>query len=312
MKTPFDVDLGFAIALANAQSFNNTFFSEPLTTYAQGFRDTSDLDAELAFLCPEVQTGRRFEFRKADAKADFYTDTDDTRATGADFKRVQFSGELVQSKTYNKGLTTVIDADEVADLAMEEQMRVAMLLRRIKRSDLLRAYTAVLAAATNDAKTWNSSADPDGDLMGMLDTAGDAMGFNANRVLFGRAAWTKRFLALRASDKAGAFASSGLTPEGLAAMLGVEKVMISQGRYQSATATKAALLGAYVIGFFAADGLSREDPSHAKRFVSPCADGARYRVYRQEKSAKLIEITVEHYSNVVVTASTGLRKLTVS
>ena len=307
-----DPELGFAIEMANAQSFDNTHFSEPLTVYAQGLRDMADLDAELDFLAPEVRVGRRFEFRKADAKADFMTDTDDVRESGSDFKVVSYSGEIVQSRTYNKGLTTSIDADDVDDLALEEQTRTALLLRRIKRNDLRRAVTGLLASATNSGKTWGSNTDPDADLMQLCDAAADASGLVPNRIYCGKSAWTKRFMALRASDKAGGFAGAGLTPEQLAALLGLERLMISRAYYQASGTAKAAVTGSYVVAFFALAGLSREDPSHAKRFVSLCADGARYRVYRQEKGPKLVQITVEHYSNIVVTGTAGLQKLTIA
>ena len=40
--------------------------------------------------------------------------------------------------------------------------------------------------------------------------------------------------------------------------------------------------------------------------------GGKYRVYEQQINAKMIDVTVEHYSNVLVTSTVGLRKLTIS
>ena len=70
------------VALANAASFNNTYFSEGLTTFAQGWRDPSNLEAELEFVAPMVEVPRRFEFRKFDDANDFLTDSDDEREPG--------------------------------------------------------------------------------------------------------------------------------------------------------------------------------------------------------------------------------------
>ena len=300
------------IALANAASFSDTFFSEGLSAYAAGWRDPSNIELELDFLFPPVQVGRRFEFRKASEKDDFMTESDDVREPGADFKAVKASGTIVQSKTLNKGLVTFVDADEVADLEVALQQRTAYLLRRIQRNELRRGVTAYLAAAANDAKGWDSKADPDADLLGMLQTAGDLMGFNPNRIYIGAPAWTKRILALRAQATAGAFGTSMFTPEQVAAFLNIDRMLVSRARYQNTAAAKAAVMGSYVLAFYAEDGLSAEDSSHGKRFWSPVAGGGKYRVYRQVMSEKLTKVAVEHYSNVVVTSTTGLRKLTIS
>src|SRR5215471_6834255 len=92
------------ICLANESRFNSAFFSEPLTTYAAGWRDPNNLEALLDFLAPPVQVGRRFEYKQADNSESFLSDTDDMRAIGADSKRVEYNGSTVQDKTCNKGL----------------------------------------------------------------------------------------------------------------------------------------------------------------------------------------------------------------
>jgi hypothetical protein len=64
--------------------------------------------------------------------------------------------------------------------------------------------------------------------------------------------------------------------------------------------------------FYALDGVTADDATNAKRFWSAVDGGGKFRVYEQQVSAKMIDITVEHYSNVVVTSTVGLRKLTIS
>jgi hypothetical protein len=55
-----------------------------------------------------------------------------------------------------------------------------------------------------------------------------------------------------------------------------------------------------------------DDPTNFKRFWTPVEGGGKYRVYEQPVSAKLVDLTVEHYSNVVTTSTVGLRKLTIT
>ena len=70
------------VALANESRFNASFYSEPLTAYAVGWRDQNHIEETLDFLFPPVQAGRRFEFKKADNAEAFYSETDDQRAIG--------------------------------------------------------------------------------------------------------------------------------------------------------------------------------------------------------------------------------------
>ena len=42
------------VCLANESRFNTSFFSEPLTTYATGWRDPNHLEALLDFVAPPV------------------------------------------------------------------------------------------------------------------------------------------------------------------------------------------------------------------------------------------------------------------
>ena len=300
------------VALANAAAFADTYFSEPLTAYAAGWRDPSNLEEELDFIAPPVQSSRRFEFRSMDQKADFISETDDTREPGADFKAVKYQGKIVQQKTVNKGLAIYIDLDEIGDQPNFEQIRTGFLMRRIMRNELRRAVGIFAAGATMVAKTWDSKADPDGDILKMLESAADLIGFQPNRVYVGQKAWNKRVLSLRSQLTSGALATTNITPDELAAWAGVDQVFRSRSRYADSANTKAQIVGAQVFGFYAEQGMSQEDPSHVKRFWSPCVDGSKFRVYRQVVSEKIIKISVEHYSNVVQTGNVGLLGLTIS
>lgn len=300
------------ICAANASRFIEDNFSEPLTTFGVGFRDTNNIEQTLEFFAPGVETSERFEFSKANNAEEFYAETDDTRARGADFKRVEYTSEKADAHTINKGLTIRLETKDYTPA--KGQAAVAKLLRRLYRNDLMRAIALLSAAATNEAKTWDVTAgkDPDQDLLNTLIAGADASGIRPNRIGFGDTAWNKRSLAHRAQTSAGGFASAVMTPDQVAGILMVDKVLVSKERYQSGAATKAQVVSNLVLLFNALSGGDIEDPSNIKRFWSPCEGGGKIRVYEQRINAKLIDITVEHYSNIIITSTLGIRKITVS
>lgn len=300
------------IALANAASFQDTYLSEPLSTFAQGWKDSSDLDGELEFIAPAVTVGRRFEFRKFNEESDFLTESDDARALGTDFKRVKFTGSIENGKTENRGLTIWVDLDEVSGITDYRQRYTAHLLRRCTRNDLITAYTLLAAGASNTNKTWNTESDPDADLLDMVDVAGNSMGFNPNRIYMGSNAWAKRIKSYRAQDNAGAYGSSAMKPADVAGWLGIEELRVSNIRYATSATEKSKVAGAVAIAFQAQSNAMTEDPSNIKRFVSPCGDGSMKRVYVRQVSEKIEAITVERYVRTVVVSSLGLKKLTIS
>ena len=57
-------------------------------------------------------------------------------------------------------------------------------------------------------------------------------------------------------------------------------------------------------------GVSKDDPTNVKRFVTP-ARGGKFGVYVVEHE-KFTDISVEMYSNIVVTSTLGIRKITAS
>ncbi len=303
-------DIGFA----NESRFNAAFFSEPLTEYATGWKESHDLEALLDFVAPPVQVGRRFEYKRADNAEAFLLDADDSRAIGSDFKRVEYRGSSVNDKTLNRGLTIRVDLDAVGDMPNWRQLYTSRLLQRILRSELRRAIDVLVNGATNTAKTWDTSAgkDPDQDVLTELIAASDASGIRPNRILYGDVAWNKRQISHRAQATAGGFASATYTFDQVASALGVDGVRVSRERYQSSPTAKSKITPDVVILFYSQDRVTGEDPTHVKRFWTATEGGDRYRVYEQQVSAKMIDLTVEHYSNIIATSTVGLRKLTIS
>jgi hypothetical protein len=64
--------------------------------------------------------------------------------------------------------------------------------------------------------------------------------------------------------------------------------------------------------FTAMAGADLEDSSNIKRFVSPCIGGGRTRVYLQQVTPHLVDLSVEHNSLIAITSTLGIRQFTVS
>lgn len=298
-----------AITGANESRFNAAHYSEALTAFTVGWRDPEDLSGLLDFIAPAVPVGRRFEFKRANNAEAFYSETDDVRAIGSGFKRVEYSGETVQEKTLNKGLTIRIDHDEISTDDWEERT-VQILLQRLYRNDLRRAVAALEAAAQGTNATWGSTGRPDADVRAMLIAASNDSGIRPNRLLFGEGAWDLRASAYESQENAGAIAGVSFTPAELARKLFVQDVRVISTHYQSTPSAKALLADKAVYAYYGNEALSKDEPSNLKRFITP-TEGGKFRVYL-DQHAKYTDLTVEHYSSIVVTSALGVRKLSVS
>jgi hypothetical protein len=306
------------ITAINASLLVEANFSEALTTYARGWRDP-DIETALDFYSPLVPVSQRFEYATFANAEEWYSDgsDDDLRGTKGEFKNVEYTSGKVNAKTENRGLRIVLDSDQVRNMPNWEQFYTAKLLRRLKRNSLRRAIALLSAAATNTAKTWDTTAgkDPDQDVMSELVTAADLTGVKPNRVGYGDTSAAKRQLAHRAQNTAGGFASAALTEAQVAAMLGVDSVLFSKSRYTSSATARTQAVGNLVLMFNAASGMDTEDASNIKRFVSngsPEEGGGRFQVYSARLSAKRHVIAVGHYELTKITSTLGIRKFTVS
>jgi hypothetical protein len=302
------------IYLANEARFTARRFSEGLTNYGVGWRDPNGIQDTLDFLFPPVQVPKRFEWKKLENAEAFYSETDDLRAIGADFKKVEHKSSSVNDKTLNKGLTVRCEYDEWDEIPGWKELHVALLKERLLRNELRRCYTASAAAATNTAKTWDTTAgkDPDQDVLTDLIAATDSSGVRPNAILIGEVAWNKRGLSHRAQVTAGGFASAQMTPEQVAGIYGVgQGVKISRERYATSLSAKAKVVADVVLEFFRDAMPSRDDMSNQKRFWTPCRGGGMIAVYVHEED-KWADITVEHYSKGVIAHTLGLRTLTIS
>lgn len=302
------------IFLANESRFFSSTFSEPLTTVATMWADPEGLKGILDFVAPQVSAARRFEFAKVDNAQAVPAEVDDARAIGSDFKRVDLRTPHEYGETKNRGLTIRIDRQASPGTESIEEMYVQFLMARLYRNDFARAIALLAANATNSSKTWAASGgcDPDCDVMDILIAAETASGLAANRILYGQAAYRLRAKALRGQDHAGIASTAGTSPDDLAPILGVDAVRVSGHRFQGNPAAKDRIVPSIVFAFFGQDKATLDDASNLKRFVSPMDDGTFFRVHRHEVNSQFLDLTVEQYSDVVLTGAEGIQKITVS
>lgn len=300
------------VALANEGAFGKSFFSQPMTNYAIGWKtEDKKLENLLEFIAPGVRTARRFEYKKANNADEFalIADGSDVRALFGEFKMVQTIGDIVNAKTVSKGLTTVIEKDNEQPHDVKDKIK--WLKKLLIKAEIYRAMTLLAAAATNTAKTWNKDARPDMDLMAAIDAFGDKVGVDANRILMGTSAWMKRIGAYQAGARSNFVPPATL--KDLADFLNVDEIFKSSQRYTSGD-DRAKLVAANKVFIFAGErGASLDDFSTIKRFWSPDEGGGEYAVFIDDQtSAKLKKVTVCHTSQIATTCATGVQSLTIS
>ena len=307
------------VAMANSELMNDTFFSEPKTDYAVGWRSEDGyLEALLEMVAPKVRVADMFQYFVEDNPAAFAAveDGSDERALEGEFKIITAHGTKQTAETLSKGLTTVIDRRRMNADPQIVNKKIAWLKRIQLRAEIIRAVKALNSAATNTAVTWGGSggSQPDMDLSELVLAGGDAAGLDPNRIVMPARVWQLRNLAYGGKNTAAAFAGYGMTPDKLADWLAIDKVYVSRERYGNGVATaKNPILGTNVaLAFNAHDGVSVEDPSNIKRFVSPDIGGQDWAVWINDKSSHLVYITVSHCSLIAITSNLGIRKLTVT
>lgn len=298
-----------SVSAATESRFNAANFSEALTAFSCGYKDPEDLAGLLEFIAPAVPVARRFEFKKARNAECFLSETNDIRAIGSAFKRVEYTGETVNEKTQNKGLTIRVDHDEVMSDDWQERY-VQLLIQRLYRNELRRAIVVLDFAAKTSQVTWNAKSNPDSDLRKMLSVATDASGLRPNRILLGEGAWDMRVNAYESKENPIFLRSADAGPSELARKLLVEDIRVIRARYQAEVGEKSQVLGNAIYAYYARPDITKDEPSNLKRFVTPVGTGTPFRVYVEEQ-AKFTDLTVEHYSNIVVTSDLGIQKYSV-
>ena len=293
---------------ANETQFNQNNYSDTLTQFTKTWEDNEGLKSLLNFIAPQVPVAHRFEYKRCNSDDFFCSETDDERSAGSSFKRINFSGDIVQAKTYNKGLTVRVDADDI--VGDDWQVRyVHLLMKRLYRNELRRAINALKKNATSVDTTWGANDQPDIDVRDNLIRSNQPKGFYPNRLLFGELAWYLRQDCYALQNNAGARISAEMSREKLAEKLMVDDIKLLKKQNLGLQGNE--IIGNEIFAFHAQNDLMKDEPSHIKRFVTPNNDGNLFRVYVEEHT-KFVDITVEHYSNIVVTSKDSITQLNVT
>ena len=104
------------------------------------------------------------------------------RAQAVDLLRAATTDSLTQ--VANRGLIMVLDKDELAEGVMTENDAVAYLTNRLKLNQIRRASALLIAAATDQARTWTSGTrDADMDMITEVNNyqAAAGIGWRAQR-----------------------------------------------------------------------------------------------------------------------------------
>ena len=292
------------IQLGNSDRFDEAFFSEPLTAFAQDFVVGGDTQKLMDAIAGKIRVPRRFEYRVYGSAAELaainpYAPVEsEVRALGADFKEIPKSRDIQLGKTLNKGFAIRLDEDEMnADPEWEmncvKRIKIGLVRKDAKRMTSL-LYNG-LTATTAKLDWWGgASQDPDSDLLGMVKLAAQTGGLYPNWMLMDRQAWATRIISLRTTGGSLAAQSSLMSPAELGDWLGVKLYVVDKSDFS--------IENLVLVGYSGSQGL--DDLGSIRRFVTPAKGGAEYRAYKRQVSAKVWEIVVEHYSDLVVTGPT--------
>ena len=186
-----------------------------------------------------------------------------------------------------------MNADPEWEMNCVKRIKIGLVRKDAKRMTSL-LYNG-LTATTAKLDWWGgASQDPDSDLLGMVKLAAQTGGLYPNWMLMDRQAWATRIISLRTTGGSLAAQSSLMSPAELGDWLGVKLYVVDKSDFS--------IENLVLVGYSGSQGL--DDLGSIRRFVTPAKGGAEYRAYKRQVSAKVWEIVVEHYSDLVVTGPT--------
>ena len=305
------------ICLANDSLFTQSTFQTEVTSFGIGYADPNRnrLSDLLNFIAPK-RPGPRNALVTVYDETEPFEAVDPAkvkRAELGDFHTVkQRSATKVTRAVLNRGLTIVLDNDQLKDKPNWEQMHTMWLIDLLTRASIIEAIALASASASTATITWNKNYNPDIDIKSVnVDVLAPVTGFKANRLLLGESASLSRQLAYEGQNTAGGFAgAANLTDEQIATRMGLDRVRTNAERYNN-SGTKDTFLGAKALLFSAQDAESPEDNSNIVRHVANTDLGGEYAVYVDRKLKKTL-ITVENYELFAAQHTTGLALLTVN
>ena len=208
----------------------------------------------------------------------------------------------------NRGLTVILDRDELKDKPEWQQVHTKWLIDLLNRATVQEALAIIQAAAIITGRTWDSASNPDLDIRNLVITLANTTGFYAQNVAYGDAAHLQRQNAYESQLTAGSLARAlQYTEEELATALGVSNVLINAERYQNTSTAKQELIGKAVAIFTGIKDVSPMDASNLVRHVVNGAGGSgEYAVYVTDLGIKKVALTVENYEYLHTQHTSGV------
>jgi hypothetical protein len=234
----------------------------------------------------------------------------------ADFMRVrQRIASKVDLQVPNRGLTVLLDRDQLKDKPEWQQVHTKWLIDLMMRATVLEAVSLIQASAIISSTTWDAGSNPDLELKQDIINLANTTGFYPLVAVYGDEAALKRQNAYETQLTAGALARAGqFTEEQVATAIGVDRCLFNAERYQqSAGTTKQEIIGSNVLLFTSIESDGPMDASNVVRHVASAAyGGGDYAVYITDIGVKLIALTVENYEYLNVQHTTGIQQIQVN
>lgn len=305
------------IVLANDSLFTQATYQQEVTTFGIGYADPARnrLAQLLDFLAPRRPGPRNAIITQYDETEPFETVAAEQvkREILGDFPTVKQRSSTKSTRALvNRGLSVVLDRDQLKEKPNWQQMHTAWLIDLLTRASILEVLALYTSFATAANQTWGATSNPDLAVVSYnQETLAPVTGFKANRACYGEAATYVRRVAYESQNNAGAYARASVNDADLAAAIGVDRVLVNAERYKNTT-TKDTFLGSKVLLFSAQDQESPEDFSNVVRHLSATDLGGDYAVYVDEAHLKKVTITVENYELFATQHTTGCALLTIS
>jgi lambda repressor-like predicted transcriptional regulator len=309
------------VCLANDSLLRQSEYIEELTTFAisyDGMTGNRLRQLRDTLAPPRPSNSRIVRLTVYDESEPWQTVdyTSVKRSALADFMRVrQRNATKVDLQVPNRGLTVLLDRDQLRDKPEWQQVHTKWLIDLMTRATVLEAVSLLETAATVSSTTWGSTSNPDLELKQDIITLANTTGFYPLVAIYGDQAALKRQTSYESQLNAGALARAGqFTEEQVATAIGVDRCIINAERFQQSNGTtKQEIIGSNVLLFTSIEGDGPMDASNVVRHVSNAAfGGGEYAVYITDVGVKLIALTVENYEYLHVQHTTGIQQVQVS
>ena len=177
------------------------------------------------------------------------------------------------------------------------------------RQEILRALAGLVAAATTKTVAWTTASDPHADLALAIAGAADVDGLEKNRGIIGSTMLLNSKLVYQGKANNSALMARGaMGLADLAEYLGLEELRKISARQKSGSSYPPIYRNSAIF-FNAVQSPMIDDPSHIKRVWSPCDGGGMWKVYREQRGPKVVALTLEHYSQIILPFTTGISRV---